>query len=78
MLCLGLVGAATAAERLPPPTVEVGEVGEMDRSGTARTDARIVTPGSAAAGRDGPAVELITGGRSKDGAAHVGRLPVLD
>ncbi|MEQ8230073.1 MAG: hypothetical protein RLW61_14820 [Gammaproteobacteria bacterium] len=26
----------------------------------------------------GPTVELITGGRSSDGAARVGRLPVLD
>jgi len=32
----------------------------------------------AAAARSGPGVELITGGRSTDGAAHVGRLPVLD
>ena len=27
---------------------------------------------------DGPSVELITGGASSDGAAHVGRMPVLD
>ncbi len=31
-----------------------------------------------AAARRGPGVELITGGRSTDGAAHVGRLPVLE
>ena len=52
---------------------------------TGDTTEIVVNPGSAAdAGTtsqtvtDGPSVELITGGNSDRGAAHVGRMPVLD
>lgn len=41
----------------------------------------VITPvptGSSNVRRRGPSVELISGGNSADGAARVGRLPVLD
>lgn len=71
---------AAAADSLPPPTVEAGDV---DGDVTRPEDSRVRTPQAAASAdsagaADGPAVELITGGQSKDGAARVGRLPVLD
>ena len=48
---------------------------------TASDGPQVITPArnkSSRAGKDGPAVELITGGNSTDGAARVGSLPVLD
>ena len=46
------------------------------------TDVAVVTPGGTATisgkAHDGPSVEFITGGNSTDGAAKVGRLPVID
>ncbi len=43
------------------------------------SDHVIVAPENArTASNGGPGVELITGGSSKDGAARVGRLPVID
>ncbi|MEX2479672.1 MAG: hypothetical protein WD928_02310 [Gammaproteobacteria bacterium] len=71
---------AAAADTLPPPTVEVGDVDDdvtRPAAGRVRTPAAGASTDSAKAA-DGPAVELITGGQSKDGAARVGRLPVLD
>lgn len=50
-----------------------------DPDDAART--RIISPGarpSDATTVGGPGVELITGGSSTDGAAKVGRLPVID
>lgn len=41
-------------------------------------DATASGGGAAASGGTGPGVEMITGGNSKDGTAHVGRLPVLE
>ncbi len=63
-------GAPTAAQR-EAPSVETGGDGAPAAPGGAGGD-------EPAATRSGPVVELITGGRSTDGAAHVGRLPVLE
>lgn len=63
-------GAPSAAQR-EAPSVETGGDGASAAPGGAGGDGR-------AAARSGPGVELITGGRSTDGAAHVGRLPVLE
>ena len=66
--------AADTAVRLPPPTVEAGDL--SDDIGRPADERVGVNEGTAVS--DGPTVELITGGQSKDGAARVGRLPVLD
>jgi hypothetical protein len=72
-VCAG-TSVANAADPLPPPTVEAGDLSDdVDRPVDER--ARMAVP---AAVNDGPTVELITGGQSKDGTARVGRLPVLD
>lgn len=80
VLATSYLQAAAAADALPPPIVEAGD---LDDDVTRPADGRVRTPAAGASAdsagaADGPAVELITGGQSKDGAARVGRLPVLD
>ena len=49
---------------------------EFDAETSLITSGDVTTSGRRAA--DGPSVEYITGGNSTDGAAKVGRLPVID
>ncbi len=49
---------------------------EFDAETSLITSGDVTTSGRRAT--DGPSVEYITGGNSTDGAAKVGRLPVID
>ncbi len=74
-LALALAPAwLTAADEVDKTAAEAAPPGASDGP-------QIITPTSEQprrTGKDGPAVELITGGNSTDGAARVGSLPVLD
>lgn len=76
MLLFALLPAvlpAGAAEEPADGTVETtAEAAESDVQ-------RVQPTGTGAPARvDGPSVEIITGGSSTDGAARVGRMPVID
>lgn len=86
--CL-LIGPAFASaaddtgKALPDVAAETAPALARDGlTGSAETGGAVITSGQDNSGvssaADGPSIEMITGGNSADGAARVGRLPVLD
>ncbi len=79
---LGVLAIAAALPAFAADDVDGSNASSEQHKATAGSGISVVTPKESApsGGRSvgGPGVELITGGNSKDGAARVGRLPVLD
>ena len=69
--------AAVAEEDMVDTEDEPAQAGTMIDTGVPIiTSGEVTSSGGLATG--GPSVEFITGGNSTDGAAKVGRLPVID
>ena len=84
-VCHWLVAAALAlvtCQAVAADDVADAGSGPSQRDADDDTEVSVVTSDSATASGDlahqGPSVEFITGGSSTDGAAKVGRLPVID
>ena len=87
---LALFGAAVAShaaagdEADEKKSGKTGTVYVQPEGGPEPPGNRVITPASeqrtssTSRPHSGPSIELITGGNSTDGAAHVGRLPVVD
>ncbi|MGE0486028.1 MAG: hypothetical protein AB7Q81_17910 [Gammaproteobacteria bacterium] len=75
----GYVNEQPRGEAVAGPAPAPATAGMADTAATPTTGVGSGAGGSGSASSGtGPGVEMISGGNSKDGAAHVGRLPVLE